>query len=70
MPPPAAVFVQKTSAFPNIGNPYYSTVLDAVVLEAGSRGYGARFDAVRAAGNKRRKRVLIPSQARRKIAPS
>ncbi|MGN6102396.1 MAG: LacI family DNA-binding transcriptional regulator [Devosia sp.] len=28
-------------AFPNIGNPYYSTVLDAVVHEASSRGYGA-----------------------------
>src|SRR6185312_11100684 len=28
-------------AFPNIGNPFYSTVLDAVVHEASSRGYGA-----------------------------
>ena len=27
-------------AFPNIGNPYYSTVLDAAVHEASSRGYG------------------------------
>ena len=28
-------------AFPDIGNPYYSTVLDAVVHETSSRGYGA-----------------------------
>ena len=28
-------------AFPNINNPFYSTVLDAVVKEASSRGYGA-----------------------------
>ncbi|MDR3472753.1 MAG: LacI family DNA-binding transcriptional regulator [Devosia sp.] len=28
-------------AFPNIGNPFYSTVLDAVVRETSSRGYGA-----------------------------
>jgi LacI family transcriptional regulator, repressor for deo operon, udp, cdd, tsx, nupC, and nupG len=28
-------------AFPNIGNPFYSTVLDAVVRECSSRGYGA-----------------------------
>jgi len=28
-------------AFPNIGNPFYSTVLDAVVHETSSRGYGA-----------------------------
>jgi LacI family repressor for deo operon, udp, cdd, tsx, nupC, and nupG len=28
-------------AFPNIGNPFYSTVLDAAVHEASSRGYGA-----------------------------
>jgi LacI family repressor for deo operon, udp, cdd, tsx, nupC, and nupG len=28
-------------AFPNIGNAYYSTVLDGVVHEASSRGYGA-----------------------------
>ncbi len=27
-------------ALPNIGNPFYSTVLDAVVHEAASRGYG------------------------------
>jgi LacI family repressor for deo operon, udp, cdd, tsx, nupC, and nupG len=27
-------------AAPNIGNPYYSTVLDAVLSEASSRGYG------------------------------
>ena len=27
-------------AFPNINNPFYSTVLDAVVIEASSRGYG------------------------------
>lgn len=27
-------------AAPNIGNPYYSTVLDAVISEASSRGYG------------------------------
>ena len=28
-------------AFPNIGNPFYSNVLDAAVHEAASRGYGA-----------------------------
>jgi LacI family repressor for deo operon, udp, cdd, tsx, nupC, and nupG len=28
-------------AFPNIGNPFYSTVLDGVVHEASSRGFGA-----------------------------
>lgn len=28
-------------ALPNIGNPYYSTILDAVIHEAASRGYGA-----------------------------
>jgi len=28
-------------AFPNINNPFYSSVLDAVVNEASSRGYGA-----------------------------
>jgi LacI family repressor for deo operon, udp, cdd, tsx, nupC, and nupG len=28
-------------AFPNIGNPFYSNVLDAAVHEASSRGYGA-----------------------------
>ena len=28
-------------ALPNIGNPYYSTVLDAVIHEAATRGYGA-----------------------------
>lgn len=27
-------------AFPNIGNPYYSTILDSVVHEAASRGFG------------------------------
>jgi LacI family repressor for deo operon, udp, cdd, tsx, nupC, and nupG len=27
-------------ALPNIGNPFYSTILDAVVNEAASRGYG------------------------------
>lgn len=27
-------------ALPNIGNPFYSTILDAVVTEAASRGYG------------------------------
>ena len=27
-------------AFPNIGNPFYSTILDAALLEASSRGYG------------------------------
>jgi LacI family repressor for deo operon, udp, cdd, tsx, nupC, and nupG len=27
-------------ALPNIGNPFYSTILEAVVLEASSRGYG------------------------------
>jgi LacI family repressor for deo operon, udp, cdd, tsx, nupC, and nupG len=27
-------------ALPNAGNPYYSTILDAVVAEAGARGYG------------------------------
>jgi LacI family repressor for deo operon, udp, cdd, tsx, nupC, and nupG len=28
------------TAMPNIGNPFYSTILDAVVTEATSRGYG------------------------------
>ena len=27
-------------AFPNIGNPFYSTIIDAAVTEAASRGYG------------------------------
>jgi LacI family repressor for deo operon, udp, cdd, tsx, nupC, and nupG len=28
------------AAFPNIGNPFYSTIIDAAVSEAASRGYG------------------------------
>lgn len=28
-------------ALPNIGNPFYSTILEAIVLEASARGYGA-----------------------------
>ncbi|GHA10267.1 LacI family transcriptional regulator [Devosia pacifica] len=27
-------------ALPNVGNPFYSTILDAVVMEAGEHGYG------------------------------